>query len=140
MLYHSPLRSDGYKVLVLHSGAVHDKTRNYPFSPFHIMLAYRFSVAPDTRDTLVSWELTSASPVGQIFYPGPGESGASYAGYSVEEADQAVDVIDLRRTRPGTRTNLVVLETKKGYPTAVSGYSHACLHLRDSSLVMSYYL
>ncbi|KAJ7728606.1 hypothetical protein DFH07DRAFT_782193 [Mycena maculata] len=134
-LYQSPLRRDSYKLIVFYSGST--TKHKFPQSFFRVMVTYRFSVVPDTG-ALARWERTSAVPAGvTIHHRGPL---ISYTGYGSEYASSATTVVKLRCPSPVDDTARVVLETDEPFCIRVSGYSHACLRLRDGTLVLSYYV
>ncbi|KAJ7648748.1 hypothetical protein DFH06DRAFT_572837 [Mycena polygramma] len=135
MVYCSPLRHDSYKLLVYHSGTIHIKaTHGDPY--FRVMLNYGFSIAHETG-ALERWERTSAIRAGRTVYRGG--AAISYAGYCVESAR---NIVALHRPAPRQEheTASVVFTMNKGFRASLSGYSHACVHLRDSRLVLSYYV
>lgn len=141
-LYRSPLRRDAYKLIVHHSGTVYDKDRGgWPYSPFSALLTYRFSISGDTC-ALERWERTSAIEAGRSSFRRGRH--ISYAGYGLEYAGYDTRVIDLCRPGPVPGDDAShaysILKTDKRFRTTLSGYSHACLHLRDSRLVVSYYV
>ncbi|KAJ7254717.1 hypothetical protein C8J57DRAFT_1236446 [Mycena rebaudengoi] len=139
MLYRSPLRHDSYKLMIFHSGTIINKAKQgYNREPFRVMLNYRFSISPNTG-ILERWERTSAIRAGMLIYMrGPV---ITYAGYCLEYALRN-NIVDLRRpaSMEEKEAARLILELHKGSHTQLSGYSSACLHVRDGNLVVSYYV
>ncbi|KAJ6574589.1 hypothetical protein B0H19DRAFT_605337 [Mycena capillaripes] len=138
MLYRSPLSHGGYKLFISHSDTLPDIPNwTMGFQKFpSALLAYRLTVSPATG-VLEGWERTSAIHAGLPIHYG------SYAGYVVERVPEgdAMNIVDLRHPTPGSAANRFIMETDgRFHAAAVSGYSHAVLQRRDSTLVVSYYI
>ncbi|KAJ6514283.1 hypothetical protein C8R47DRAFT_569616 [Mycena vitilis] len=139
-LHRSPLRQDGYKLLVHHTG----DTLRVAKSAVHVLFDFRFSVSPETG-AIEGWTLASAVPAVRIT---PLCAYMSYAGYSVRSVTEGG-----METPPETIFSLVNVRSLPSSPgldgmavlssdssLGLSPYSHARLHRQGMTMVISHYL
>ncbi|KAK7047055.1 hypothetical protein R3P38DRAFT_3258459 [Favolaschia claudopus] len=140
VLYRSPLRHDSYKLLIYHAGLTQDHSKT---SIFEVLLSFRFRVSDSGRRRIMEgWERTSATRAGAVIHHSARRP-ISYAGYRTDWSLHKTMVSNLRRPSPDIASDEMprfALEMDRDSGLAISGYSHACLHKRDSTLFVSYYL
>ncbi|KAJ6585711.1 hypothetical protein B0H19DRAFT_1059907 [Mycena capillaripes] len=166
-LHRSPLRRDGYKLLVYQQehvdfeededadedgGNDQDASEDMP-APAAVLQSYRFAIAPDTG-TMEQWVRTSSLPAALSVPP---LAPISYAGYSPlvsEMLQNSIKIGSLKLSllteqlhpnpdsdpRAGHTNWLPEVSVDGDDRIALSPYSHALVHPLDSMMVVSYYV